>query len=134
MDVINQPNSSLTPSEIIKLSLKSYLELILNFSLLYALTDASLWKDCSAPIKITDSIYYSGITITTTGYGDITPIYWYPQFLAVYEVFCGVLLLVVCFAIYAARLSLTNVINNKNVTVQTSSTKKTKVRYSRIIK
>lgn len=116
MDNSINPNSSLTPSERIKLSLKSYLELILNFALLYALMGTSLWKgceqgiskDCVAPIKLTDSIYYSGITITTTGYGDITPINWYPKFLAVYEVFCGVLLLVVCFAIYAARLGLSS--------------------------
>jgi voltage-gated potassium channel len=114
MDNSIKPASSLTPSERIKLSLKSYLELLLNFSLLYSLTDSSLWKgcaggvneNCTAPLKLTDSIYYSGITITTTGYGDITPINWYPQFLAVYEVFCGVILLVVCFAIYAARLGL----------------------------
>jgi voltage-gated potassium channel len=107
MDNDNEPSSSLTPRERIILSLNSYLELLLNFALLYSLTDASLWKGGTAPLKITESIYYSGITITTTGYGDITPINWYPQFLAVYEVFCGVILLVVCFAIYAARLGLT---------------------------
>ncbi|MGZ5009186.1 MAG: potassium channel family protein [Methylobacter sp.] len=107
MDNGNEGSSSLTPRERIVLSLKSYLELLLDFALLYAITDASLWKGCIAPLKITDAIYYSGITITTTGYGDITPINWYPQFLAVYEVFCGVILLVVCFAIYAARLGLT---------------------------
>jgi voltage-gated potassium channel len=108
MDNGNEASSSLTPRERIILSLKSYLELLLDFALLYALTDSSLWKGGIAPHKITEWIYYSGITITTTGYGDITPIKWYPQFLAVYEVFCGVILLVVCFAIYAARLGLTS--------------------------
>lgn len=96
--------SSLTPRDRIKLSLKSYLELNLNFSILYALTEKSLWKDCHAPTSIADAIYFSGVTITTTGYGDITPCHWYPQFMTIYEVFCGVLLLVVCFAIYAGRL------------------------------
>ena len=97
-------STSLTPKQRIELSLKSYLELLLNFSLLYALTAPSLWKNCIAPMKISEAIYFSGVTITTTGYGDITPANWYPQFLSVYEVFCGMILLVVCFAIYAIRL------------------------------
>jgi len=92
----------------IRLSLKSYLELIMNFAILYVLTDKSLWKTDNAPTLITDAIYFSCITITTTGYGDISPSHWYPQFLSVYEVFCGVLLLVVCFSIYAGKLDRTS--------------------------
>jgi len=103
-DENNAQKSSLTPRDRIKLSLKSYLELNLNFSILYALTGKSLWKDFHAPTSITEAIYFSGATITTTGYGDITPCHWYPQFMSIYEVFCGVLLLVVCFAIYAGKL------------------------------
>ena len=93
----------LTFPDRISLSLYSYLELILNFAILFALTKVSLWKDCNAPTSITDAIYFSGVTITTTGYGDITPSNFYTQFLSIYEVFCGVILLVVCFAIYASR-------------------------------
>jgi voltage-gated potassium channel len=103
-----RPPSTLTARDRITLSLKSYLELILNFAMLYALTAKSFWKDGRVPVAITDAIYFSGITITTTGYGDITPCHWYPQFLSIYEVFCGVLLLVVCFAIYAGRLDRTS--------------------------
>jgi len=96
--------SNLTPKDRIVLSLKSYLELVLNFSIIYALLDKSLWNS-DLPLSMTDFIYYSGVTITTTGYGDVTPKHWLPQFLSVYEVFCGVILLVVCFAIYAGRLN-----------------------------
>lgn len=96
--------SKLSPKDRIVLSLKSYLELVLNFSIIYALIDKSLWNS-SLPLSMTDFIYYSGVTITTTGYGDVTPKHWLPQFLSVYEVFCGVILLVVCFAIYAGRLN-----------------------------
>jgi len=99
-----QPPSNLMPKDRIILSLKSYLELVFNFSIVYALTDNTFWK-CDSPLSIADFIYYSGVTITTTGYGDITPKHYLPQLLAVYEVFCGVILLVVCFAIYAGRLS-----------------------------
>ncbi|MBV5329073.1 MAG: two pore domain potassium channel family protein [Chlorobium sp.] len=96
-------SSLLTPKDRIVLSLKSYLELVFNFSIIYSLINKSLWKS-ELPLSITDFIYYSGITITTTGYGDITPLHPLSQLLSVYEVFCGVLLLVVCFAIYAGRL------------------------------
>ena len=95
--------SNLSFPDRIRLSLKSYLELILDFAILFALTKPSFWKNSIAPTSITDATYFSGITITTTGYGDFTPSNWYPQFLAIYEVFCGVILLVVCFAIYASR-------------------------------
>jgi voltage-gated potassium channel len=100
---ISYPPSKLTPKDRIVLSLKSYLELVLNFSIVYSLIDKSLWKS-DLPLSVTDFVYYSGVTITTTGYGDITPKHWLPQLLSVYEVFCGVILLVVCFAIYAGRL------------------------------
>ena len=99
-----QYKSKLVPKDRIILSLKSYLELVFNFSIVYALTDNTLWKS-ESPLSIADFIYYSGITITTTGYGDITPIHYLTQLLAVYEIFCGVILLIVCFAIYAGRLN-----------------------------
>lgn len=94
----------LTPKDRIILSLKSYLELVFNFATIYSLTNNAFWKSDS-PLSIVDFIYYSGVTITTTGYGDITPKHYLPQLLSVYEVFCGVILLVVCFAIYAGRLN-----------------------------
>lgn len=107
MDKGKEANSKLTPQDRIRLSLKSYLELLINFSILYLLlpsTDA-MWKNDSYPESITDALYFSGVTITTLGYGDISPAHWWPQFLTVYEVFCGFILLIVCFAIYAGRLN-----------------------------
>lgn len=95
--------SNLTSRDRIVLSLKSYLELIINFSIIYLLLPQSCFKD-SAPRSILESIYFSGVTITTLGYGDIRPVHWFPQLLSVYEVFCGFILLVVCFAIYTGRI------------------------------
>ncbi|WP_027360235.1 potassium channel family protein [Desulforegula conservatrix] len=95
--------SRLGPKDRVRLALKSYLELVLNFSLLYALVPATegMWSSKKFPIQITDAMYFSGVTITTLGYGDFSPGHWYPQFLTVYEVFCGFILLIVCFTIYS---------------------------------
>ncbi|GAB6147299.1 potassium channel family protein [Desulfocicer niacini] len=105
-DKLDDPESGqsgLKAKDRVRLSLKSYLELILNFSLLYALLPATklVWSGTNIPIKITDALYFSGVTITTLGYGDYSPAHWYPKFLTIYEVFCGFILLIVCFAIYS---------------------------------
>lgn len=107
MDQSKEPSSRLTPQERIQLSLKSYLELVINFSILYLLlpSSAAVWRNGVCPENIADALYFSGVTITTLGYGDISPEHWWPQFLTVYEVFCGFILLIVCFAIYAGRLN-----------------------------
>lgn len=82
------------------LSFRSYFEIVINFSFLYLLTPCDFWKGNHIPHDIMEALYFSGVTITTLGYGDISPINWFPQFLTVFEVFCGVSLLVVCFAVY----------------------------------
>lgn len=87
------------------LALRSYIELILNFSVLYFLLPIEQWKELKDPLTVIDTLYFSGVTITTLGYGDITPTGWFPKFLSVYEVFCGFTLLVVCFAVYLSKKS-----------------------------
>lgn len=87
------------------LAFRSYIELVSNFSVLYLLLPASYWKGITQPLDVINTLYFSGVTITTLGYGDISPIHWFPQFLSVYEVFCGFTLLVVCFAIYLSNKS-----------------------------
>jgi voltage-gated potassium channel len=109
-DKLNHPmnnSTNLSISDRIILSLKSYLELIINFAIVYFLLPMKFWKDNNFPDDIESSIYFSGVTITTLGYGDISPCHWFPQFLTVYEVFCGFILLIVCFTIY------TNMNNHK---------------------
>lgn len=107
MEPDNKPASKLTAKDRIQLSLKSYLELVINFAVLYLLLPQteSFWNSGHAPKTVADALYFSGVTITTLGYGDISPEHWWPQFLTVYEVFCGFILLIVCFAIYAGKLS-----------------------------
>lgn len=101
-----EARSRLEARDRIQLSLKSYLELVVNFAILYLLVPQTdtVWSDGYAPDTIAESLYFSGVTITTLGYGDYSPKHWWPQLLTVYEVFCGFILLIVCFAIYAGRL------------------------------
>jgi voltage-gated potassium channel len=94
-------HSNLLLGERIKLALKSYAELILDFAMIYYLLPVQWF---TKPLSsIWDAIYFSGVTITTLGYGDYSPINAIPKLLTVYEVLCGFILLVVSFAIYTGR-------------------------------
>ena len=96
-----RPFSNLKFGERIKLALKSYLELILNFATMYYLFPAAWFKQEFD--FYFQALYFSGVTITTLGYGDIAPVCIVPQLLTVYEVLCGFILLIVSFAIYTGR-------------------------------
>jgi voltage-gated potassium channel len=99
-----RPSSALAWPTRVRLALNSYAELILNFSVLYALLPADMWQ-CGAqrPVSFTDLMTYSALTITTSGGGGFVAKHWVPQLLTVYEVMCGLILLVVSFTIYTGR-------------------------------
>ena len=92
--------SNLTYKDRLILAFRSYIELIIDFGIIYYILPLDWWKEKLAPSNIIESIYFSGVTITTLGYGDISPKYWLPQLLTVYQVLCGFVLIVVCFAVY----------------------------------
>lgn len=85
----------------VALALNSYAELILDYALIYALLPARWWRE-AAPSTMTDLLWYSASTITTSGGGGFLPNHWLPQLLSTLELFGGVLLLVVCFTLYAS--------------------------------
>lgn len=85
----------------ISLALTSYVEMILNFAMLLALLPTGAWQPASAPTSITDILFYSASTITTSGGGGFVPRGFVPQAFTVFEIACGLILLVVCFAVYA---------------------------------
>jgi len=93
--------SSLDGHRRISLALTSYVEIIVNFALLLALLPADAWQAASAPTSITDILFYSASTITTSGGGGFVPKGVVPQAFTVFEIACGLILLVVCFAVYA---------------------------------
>ncbi|MFD1033170.1 hypothetical protein ACFQ15_00695 [Sphingomonas hankookensis] len=99
-----RPSSALAWPTRVRLALNSYAELILNFSVLYALLPADMWQ-CGAPrpVSFNDLLTYSALTITTSGGGGFVARHWVPQLLTVYEVMCGLILLVVSFTIYTGR-------------------------------
>ena len=96
-----QSRSQLKYGERIQLAVKSYIELIINFASIYMLLPPEYFGG-----KITtyaDALYFSGVTITTLGYGDISPMHNFSKFLSVYEVLCGFVLIIVSFAVYTGR-------------------------------
>jgi voltage-gated potassium channel len=117
--------SSLEPWERIQLALKGSVGLMLGFGiLLYFLSERMLsalilhlgddagwartvagWFSGPDTRHILEAVYYSGITITTTAYGDFAPTGIIPHFLALYALSVGIVLIVVCFAIYAGRVA-----------------------------
>lgn len=96
-----QPSSDLKYGQRLRLSFNSYLELIINFATLYYLVPANFYKDCYQFSSVFEAIYFSGVTITTLGYGDISPANTVLQLLSVFQVLTGFVLLIVCFAIYS---------------------------------
>lgn len=95
--------SALTWSQRVRLALNSYGELVINFALGYALLPVCEWQTKAQPSNIGDILFYSASTITTSGGGGFVPQGLALKFLTIYEVACGLILLVVCFAIYAGR-------------------------------
>jgi len=89
----------LTNYDRLVLSFRSYFELILNFAIMFSLLPASYWN-VDKSLDIIKATYFSGVTITTLGYGDVYPTQWFSQFLSVFEVLCGFTLIVICLAIY----------------------------------
>ncbi len=101
----SKQNSNLDEKDRIILALRSYLELIINFAILYSFLPMNCWMEPTyAPKSITNLVYYSATTITTSGNGAMIPVRFYAQFLSTYEIYAGLLLLVVCFALYAGPI------------------------------
>ena len=99
-----EPISNLKYGERLQLSLKSYIELIINFGTIYFLVPATFYKGKEGYDfnSIIEAIYFSGVTITTLGYGDISPSSWILQLVTVFQVIVGFSLIVVAFAIYSS--------------------------------
>jgi voltage-gated potassium channel len=99
-----EPESDLDGRRRIGLALTSYLELILNFGLLMALVPCTGWQTgTGSPALVTDVLFYSASTITTSGGGGFVPAGMTVQWLTLLEIACGLILLVVCFAVYAGN-------------------------------
>lgn len=95
-------NVSLTLKERLDLMLVCFTELILDFAILFTILPANSWKvgGVEKALSSFEALYYSAVTITTLGYGDITPVGRAARALSMFEVLSGIILLVVSLAIY----------------------------------
>ncbi len=102
-------SSSLKYHERIPLAMKSYIELIvlygvIAFTLHFFFQAMSCGcNSASCSLNMWQAIYYSGVTVTTLGYGEITPNSFCTQLMSIYEVINGFSLIVVSFAVYVSR-------------------------------
>ncbi|HEX8695035.1 MAG TPA: potassium channel family protein [Longimicrobium sp.] len=98
-----EPRSSLGFRKRIELAFFSYMEVINDFALIYLLLPRCMFRNCYEFANVVEAVYYSGVTIATIGYGDISPKHWFPQLLTLFEVFCGPVLLLVAFTVYTSE-------------------------------
>ena len=97
--------SDLTAIDRIRMSMRSYFGLAFNFALLYYFWPmADLF---TKPIEggFFESLYFSGVTLATLGYGDILPKHWFCRLLALSEVFAGILLIAIAIATYIGAVN-----------------------------
>jgi voltage-gated potassium channel len=106
----NDCDDTLKYHERIKLALKSYIELVLDYGIIFFV----LTKDCFNQLlscerafnenvdNIFEAIYFSGVTMTTLGYGDLSPESVITKFFSLYAVANGMLLIIVCFTVYVS--------------------------------
>jgi len=104
VDVILEKRA--TEKKDILVIITTYSNIILIFTLLYllmqALSDGGAFKSIMVPrtdvsaslyLALIDCFYYSVITISTLGYGDIYPTAWYSKLIVIVEVVTGLSLL-----------------------------------------
>lgn len=95
-------SSALGYGDRLRLAFNSYIELLIGMGVLYYILPSSLFKGGEHVIftNILQAIYFSGVTMTTVGYGDITPAHMLTQGLVIFQVFCGLTLALVSFTVY----------------------------------
>lgn len=98
----DKPRSDLNPGDRLRLAFRSYFELLFNFATLYYIMPSCWFKDNHVFNNIFDAVYFSGITMTTVGYGDISPSLWPAQMSVLLQIFCGLTLAVLSFTVYTS--------------------------------
>jgi voltage-gated potassium channel len=98
------PFSDLLPIDRIRMAMKSYVGLGINFAIIFYFLPL---KDGFTGDMSTffDALYFSGVTLTTLGYGDIAPKNCIARAFALYEVFAGILLIAVAIGTYIGASS-----------------------------
>jgi len=102
-----ESSTALTTGQRIKMAMRTYVGLFINFGVIYYLLPKLFSvKAFDPPLgNFVDALYFSGITIATVGYGDIKPDSAAIKMLVLYELFSGLLLVVVALSVYLAAHS-----------------------------
>ncbi len=111
----SQSSSNLSYGDRLRLAFNSYIELMVGFGVLYYVLPSECFKGSITPFSfsnIIEAIYFSGITMATVGYGDVSPAHWLTQALVVFQVFCGLTLALVSFTVYTT-LALSETLSSK---------------------
>ncbi len=87
-----------------KLSIRQITEsgviLVLTFAAVFYALSALDPKSFSSKLSVVDSIYFSAITATTVGYGDISPVGTCSRILVIIEIFSALLYVLFVVSIY----------------------------------
>ena len=88
----------------------TYMSVIIAFGIIYQMLEYSAGKEVFAfspfrtKLRLIDNLYVSGITITTVGYGDVTPTFWFTKLLVVVESLVGILLTATVLGLFIGSL------------------------------
>jgi voltage-gated potassium channel len=102
-----ESSTTLTTGQRIKMAMRSYVGLFIDFGVIFYFLPKLFPAAFFAPAldNFVDAIYFSGVTITTLGYGDIKPDHVVTKLLVLYELFLGLLLVVVALSVYLSAHS-----------------------------
>lgn len=119
-DIIRTKNDF--ANEDISIIISTYLNFVFTFATLYFFIQlSSQWTAFKGIDKaenlfetVVNCVYFSVITISTTGFGEIYPLLWYTKLLVSIEVLSGVLLLTFSFGIIMNSISQNNAVHRHN--------------------
>ncbi len=104
LDRVNHetPRLALKPSQRVNLLGVGYLETLVQFGILHLAIQSIVSPTAyNQPfLDSLDSIYFSGITLTTTGYGDLYPVHTAARYLTLYEAIIGIVFLALALSVY----------------------------------
>jgi voltage-gated potassium channel len=110
----------------IKLALRSYVEVVLDVAMIHFGLSCLLprlmpshrdpFYSGAGISNIWDAIYFSGITITTVGYGDIAPAHSASRGFVLYEIGIGLVLLYVSIVVYLSRTPSASTVSKRQET------------------
>ena len=106
-------NTDLSNVDRIKLALRSYVEVVRDVAMIHFGSSCLLprlmplhrdpFYSGAGISNIRDAIYFSAITITTVGYGDIAPVHSSSRVFVLYEIGIGLILLYISIVVYLAK-------------------------------